>query len=209
MLKGVALLRRLGDAYSIALCLNFLAPTLVKLGSYDQARTFSQEALELYQTSHNRWGISTAYRQLGLVEMARGNLQEAQVFFHKALETFGDYFVGLDIARTLIYLGESTLLAGDLGKARTILLHSLQLSREIHSTSLMLDAILDLASVEMRANPERAYRWLTVVATHPGTAYESRTRAVQLREELSGVHAQPHIKSEWTLERVLQDAVGA
>lgn len=209
MLKGLAISRRLGDAHSIALCLNYLAPTLVKLGRYDQAHTFSQEALELYQASHNRWGISTAYRQLGLVEMAQGNLPEAQVFFHKALETFGDYFVGLDIARTLIYLGESTILAGDLGKARTILLDSLQLAREIHSTSVMLDAILGLASVEMRANSERAYRWLTVVATHPAAAHEARARAAQLREELSTVHAPPDIESEWTLERVLQDAVGA
>lgn len=208
MLKGLAILRRLGDAHSIALCQSYLTPTLVKLGRYDQAHTFSREALELYQAAHNRWGISTAYRQLGLVEMAQGNQQEAQVFFRKALETFGDYFVGLDIARTLIYLGESTILAGDLEQARTILLKSLQLSREIHSASLMLDAILELATVEMRANPECAYRWLTVVAAHPRAAHESRTRAAQLREELSSLHAPPHIESEWTLERVLQDAMG-
>jgi predicted ATPase len=209
MLEGLAILRQLGDSHSIALSLNFLAPTLVRLGSYDQARAFLQEALELCQHSGNRWGIGIAYRQLGLVEMARGNLTQAREFFHQALESFGDYFVGLDIARTLIYLGETTILAGDLSQAGTILSDSLRLSREIHSTPLMLDAILHLARVEMRANPGRAYRWLTVVAAHPGAPRESRARAARLRDELSAVHPPQSDESEWTLERVLQDAESA
>jgi predicted ATPase/transcriptional regulator with XRE-family HTH domain/Tfp pilus assembly protein PilF len=208
MFKGLAIWRRVGDPHSMALGLHYLAPTLVKLGSCDQARAFLQEALELCQQSGNRWGMGTSYRHLGLVEMAQGNLMQAQSFFQRALETFGDYIVGWDIARTLIFLGETFLRAGDLDKAETVLAESLRLSCEIDSTPLMLDAILDLAELRMPREPERAYGWLTLVANHPAALYESRARAVLLRDELSAKHSARKQSAEWTIEMILQDALG-
>lgn len=207
MMHGLSLWRELGDPHSIALGLNYLAPTLVKLNCHDQARAYLEASLALCQQSGNRWGMGTAYRHMGFVELARRNLPEAEALFHQALETFGDYVVGWDIARTLVYLGEVKILSDDFPHAQEVLLEGLRLARAIPSVPLLLDALLDLAGLEMGASPERAYRWLTMIAAHPAATYEPRTRAAQLLQELPALDARS--EPAWTLERVVQDALDA
>jgi len=209
MLEGLGIWRELGDPHSIALGLNYLAPILVKLNCYDQARGYLESSLELCRQSGNRWGMGTAYRHLGLVEMRDGKLAQAEMFFQQALETFGDYIVGWDIAQTKIYLGELNARGGDLANAEKIWLESLRLAREIHSAPLLLDALLELANLIKDAAPARAYRWLTVIAAHPAATRETRTRAAQLRDELAKGHARRSKERAWTLDEVLEEALGS
>ena len=180
MMEGLTIWRRLGDPHSIALGLNYLIPTLVTLGYYEEARTNLQESLELCQSSNNRWGMGTAYRHLGLVAKAQGNLAEAEAFFHKSLETFGDYIIGWDISQTLIFLGETVALMGDHPKARDLLLTALRLARDIHSAQLMLEAIAGLASLEIRLDPERIIGWLLLIKDHPAAKQDVKDRTCQI-----------------------------
>lgn len=186
MMEGMAIWRRLGDPHSIALGLNYLVPTLVKLGHHEEARIYLEESLELCQASNNRWGMGTAYRHLGLVAKAQGQLDESQSYLHKSLNTFGDYIIGWDISQTLIFLGETIALTGNQIKARELLVTALRLARDIHTNLLILDTITDLASLDMHSTPEQAAVRLVVVMGHPAATSDMKERSCRLLQELEG-----------------------
>jgi tetratricopeptide (TPR) repeat protein len=64
MLAGLAIWRMLGDPQSVSLGLNFLVPTLNKLGRFEEAKAFMHESIALCEQTKNRWGMGTAYRYL-------------------------------------------------------------------------------------------------------------------------------------------------
>jgi predicted ATPase/DNA-binding XRE family transcriptional regulator len=98
MLVGLDMWRTIGDPHYIALGLNFLVPTLIKLGLYVDAKDFMMESIGLCERAKNRWGMGTAYRYLGSAYLAEGQYAEAQAHFYKSLEIFGEYTEGWDIA---------------------------------------------------------------------------------------------------------------
>jgi tetratricopeptide (TPR) repeat protein len=157
--------------------------------------------------------MGTAYRHLGLVAKAQGNLEEAQSFLHKSLATFGDYIIGWDISQTLVLLGETIALTGNCSKAREILLTALRLAHDIHSAPLMLEAVTALASLDARLAPDRTAGWLRVVSTHPAAPQEMKDRACQLLRTVEGylsadqIHAIRNRKSTETLESVVDALV--
>jgi len=165
------------------------------------------ESIALCERTKNRWGMGTAYRYLGLATMAVGQYAEAQSHFRKSLEVFGEYFIGWDIARTLIYLGETYILSGDPSEAKTILLDALLLARDTHSPPLMLEAITGLASLEMHHHPDRTAEWLTSVMNHPATTYYVKERASRLREGILLTNTAPHAQPKWTMEMVIEGLI--
>lgn len=74
--------------------------------------------------------MGTAHRYLGLVKMAQGRLEETKPLFRPSIETFGDYFIGCDIAKWWLYLDEATFRSGDFVDARRVYLKSLSLWKE-------------------------------------------------------------------------------
>ncbi|NJC97229.1 MAG: tetratricopeptide repeat protein, partial [Anaerolineae bacterium] len=184
MQAGMKLWRELGDPHSISLGLNFLVETQIALGQHEAAVTAMRESIALCEQTKNRWGLGTAYRYLGLATLAIGRYDEAQDYLQKSLDVFGEYFKGWDIARTLIYIGETNIQKGNLPKARQTLLDALRLARDVHSTPLILDAITDLASLDMRSTPEQAAIRLTVVMGHPAATSDMKERACRLLQEL-------------------------
>jgi len=105
MLAGLDMWRVIGDPHYIALGLNFLTPTIIKLGDYEEATAFVWESITLCEKAKNRWRMGTAYRYLGSVSLAEGQYAEAQAHFHNSLEVFGEYTEGWDIALSWYYLG--------------------------------------------------------------------------------------------------------
>jgi predicted ATPase/transcriptional regulator with XRE-family HTH domain len=73
MFAGLDMWRALGDQRMIALALNFLSPTTIRLGRYEEAHAFLQESLALTTQLGDRWGMGTAYRCLGMLALAQGN----------------------------------------------------------------------------------------------------------------------------------------
>jgi tetratricopeptide (TPR) repeat protein len=181
MLDGMAIWRKLGDPHSISLGLNHLAPTLVELRRYAEAETGLQESLRLCKESGNRWGMGTAHRYLGLVKMAQGRLEDAKSLFYTSIETFGDYFIGWDIAKSWIYLGEATFRSGDFVEARQVYLESLRLSKEADASPLMLDALTGLAQLSLQAGEyEQAFRISRFVVHQPAGTQKTRDWADQI-----------------------------
>lgn len=183
MQAGLKLWRELGDPHSISLGLNFCVQTQIALGRVDEAIATMQESIALCERTQNRWGMGTAYRYLGLATLAADHCDEAKRHLEKSLEIFGEYFKGWDIAQTLIYLGETYLHLGDDAQAKTILLDSLRLARDIHSEPLMLESIAGLAALELCLNSDLTAGWLTLIMNHPAAIHDTKQRAEQLFAE--------------------------
>lgn len=211
MREGLKLWRELGDPHSISLGLNFLVDTQIALGRYDEAIASMRESIALCERTKNRWGMGTAYRYLGSATMAKGQYIEAQEYFQKSLEIFGEYFIGWDIARTLIFIGETYVRLGDDAKAKATLLDALRRAHDVHSAPLMLDALTALASLDIRLDPERVAGWLTVVANHPAAIHETKVRACQLLNEMEGHLVADRTRSigENEANQMLESTVGA
>lgn len=184
MQEGLGLWRELGDPHSISLGLNFLVETQIKLGRCEEAITCMRESVSLCELTQNRWGMGTAYRYLGLATLAAGRCVEALSHFQKSLETFGEYFKGWDIARSLIYIAQAHVMLAEHREARSILVDALRLARDVHSTPLMLEALTELGSLEMRRETGRAPDWLRLVIHHPAATHETKDRAAQLLQSI-------------------------
>ncbi|HZD56893.1 MAG TPA: tetratricopeptide repeat protein [Anaerolineales bacterium] len=182
MLVGLDIWRELGDPHAIALGLNFLAPTLNKLGRFEEAKAFMQESIALCEHSKNRWGMGTAYRHLGLAYLAAGQVTPAQTHLLKSLEIFGQFSQGWDIARSLTYLGDAARMAGDFPEARKYYQDALGSSIDEHLIPIALDALLGLGELQAQTGkPENALKLCYYILGNPVSEHETKSRAEQLR----------------------------
>jgi predicted ATPase/transcriptional regulator with XRE-family HTH domain len=201
MMTGLEMWRRIGDPHYIALGLNYLVTTLIKLERYDEAISFMRESIDLCAQSKNRWGMGTAYRYYGLATLAQGDFSNAQVLFHKSLEVFGDYYIGWDIARTLSYLGEATMLAGDLSEARKIFQKSLRLSLQANAVPIALDSLLGLAQIMAQdGETSSALRISNCVQSHSSSAQETKESAAQFIDMLKKTNIPESIEDSLFLQ---------
>jgi predicted ATPase/DNA-binding XRE family transcriptional regulator len=211
LLAGLNIWRKLGDPHAIALGLNYLVPTLIKMGRFEEASTFMQESIALCEQSKNRWGMGTAYRFFGLSKLAAGQIKEAKTHLQKSLEIFGEYIVGWDIARTLSYLGDAALLERELPEAWKIYLNAMQLSIDVKAIPIALDCILGLAQIAIETDKTDIGLSLTdFVFNHPASPQEAKERAQILFEEAQKLLTDKDVNSfvEWpdtqSIERILE-----
>jgi predicted ATPase/DNA-binding XRE family transcriptional regulator len=214
MRVGLAMWRAIGDPQSTALGLNFLVPTLNKLGLFEEAKAFMQESIVLSEKSKNRWGLGTAYRYLGLAYIAAGQFAEAQAHLLKSLEIFGEFVVGWDIARSLTYLGNATMMVGNFSEARNYYQNALQLSIESHALPIAMDALLGLGDLHAHTGEsEIALMLCYYVLNHPSSEDETKTHAEQICSALEPGLDNKHIKAakvnagEKTIELIVKEAL--
>ena len=180
MLAGLAKWRELGDPQAIALGLNFLAPTLIHLDRYEEAKTCMLESIALCEQSKNRWGMGTAYRYLGVACIAAGEFGEAQAYLRKSLEIFGEFAEGWDIARSLAYLGDAAMLAGNFSEANSIYQDALQSSVDANAIPIAMDALWGLGNLQAQAgNAAQALVLSYYVLGHPSSEEDTKKRAAR------------------------------
>jgi predicted ATPase/transcriptional regulator with XRE-family HTH domain len=186
MLEGLKIWRMLGDRRMTALGLNWISPTVIKLGRYGEAEAYLQESLALCRQVGDRWGMGTAYRHLGLAALAQGNLAQAQALLRQSLDQFAGFITGWDVAQSLIYLAEATAAAGDRSEGRRTYLKALHLSTEAQAACQVLDILAGLADLLARAgDAERALALALRVLSHEVSTQEARDRAEHLRAQLA------------------------
>jgi len=194
MLVGLDMWRAIGDPHYIALGLNFMVTTLIKLGRYEDAKNFILESILLCEKAKNRWGMGTAYRYLGSAYLAEGQYVEAQTHFYKSLEIFGEHTVGWDIALSHIYLGDAIMGSGDLAEAENNYKEALRVSKEAGSVPLMLDALGGIATINMRLGKyEQAWRLSQIVSDHPSVVQETRDRTIQILKQAENILSKKQI----------------
>jgi predicted ATPase/transcriptional regulator with XRE-family HTH domain len=210
MLVGLDMWRTIGDLHYIALGLNFMVPTLIKLGLYEEAKGFMRESIGLCERAKNRWGMGTAYRYLGSAYLAEGQHTEAQAHFHKSLEIFGEYTEGWDIALSLYYLGETFLVNGNLIESKKYYSKALRISFDANSIPIVLDTLVGLAHIYAQTDePERAFELSYYILGNPSSTQETKDQASEIvlkTEKLLTTHQVQAIK-EGLLNSSLEDIV--
>ena len=181
MLVGLALWREIGDPQSIAMGLNFMVPTLIQLGRFDEAKIIMLESIALCEQSKNRWGLGTAYRHLGLACIAVGQFEEARVHILKSLEIFGEFAEGWDIARSQTYLGDIAVKVGNFPEALRYYQDAMKLSLAVHAFPIALDALLGIGNIQMQnGEMENALVCCYFVRNHPASEEETKKSAEKL-----------------------------
>ena len=207
--------REVGDPHYIALCMNFMVPTLNQLGRFEEAKSFMQESIALCEQSKNRWGMGTAYRYLGLACIGTGQFEEARAHLLKSLEIFRGFTEGWDIARSLTYLGDATLFAGNYLEAEMIYRDALQESMDSEAIPLALDALLGISNVQSQSgNIQNAFMLCINILDNPLSESETKSRAEQLLGHLETMLSSEQIKEarttaqektfDWIVKQVLK-----
>ena len=214
MLQGLQTWRALGDPHSITMGLNFMVPTLLRLGRHEEAIASMYESIALCEQTRNRWGMGTAHRFLGLALAEEGKYEEAKIELQKSLEIFSDYTEGWDIARTLTYLGDLTQKVGDLNGARAFYLDALPLAIQAQAIPIALDSLLGLAQLSVRLEQvEQAYEFASFILQQPASPEDARHRAnelvLEMKDCLSAEQLQPleKIAKEQSLESLVRKLV--
>jgi len=212
MLVAIDMWRAIGDPQYIALGLNFITPTIIKLRHYEEAKTIVWESIALCERAKNRWGLGTAYRYLGSVSLAEGQYAVAQTHFQKSLDLFGEYTEGWDVALSLYYLGEVALREGNRTDSRKNFLEALQISHDANSIPIAVDSLLGLAQVYLQDGElERVLELLHHIVHHPSSSQETKDHAYRLRAEMEAQLTPIQIKTiqahaaEKTFDVVVED----
>jgi hypothetical protein len=132
--------------------------------------------------------MGTAYRLLGFTALAQGDISLALAHIRHSLELFQGYVIGWDVARSLSYLGEATLAAGDTGEAQRIFLEAFQAAKQTQARPIMLDVLVALAQMQLQSgNAQQAMGLALLALNHPAGTHEAKERACRVSAE-AGVH---------------------
>ena len=177
--------RETGDPRLITLTLNLLTPVAIQLGRFEEAGNLIHESVELDETIGDRWGLGTAYRNLGLLAQMQSNHGQAEIMLGKSLEFFRELGARWDIARTLADLGRSKLFLEEDGEAERLLCDALRILFEIQGMPAALDALASLAHLRAKQGQiEQAFEFICVILNHKATLEETRSRVQKLCVEL-------------------------
>lgn len=198
------------DADTISLGLNFLAPTAMRLGHYEQAVAWLEESIALSSELGDRWGLGTAWRQYGAVELARGNIEAAKTHLAQSLEAYRGFVTGYDLLHTNIHLGECALAEGDETSANCILTEALRQTSAEGIQALVMQAMVGLVELDLRrGHYDRALGLAVAVMNQSVTNHEMRTRAAAIRQAAMNHLGQAQIAAaeEWGQELSLKEMV--
>jgi non-specific serine/threonine protein kinase len=117
--------RRIGDPPRIAEALTGLGVVASNLQDYGQADRLWAEALTIYESLDDRWGVARASNNLGDLRVYRGEYAAAIGHLEKAARLFGELRSALGESIALINLGRALLLLGETERAGAHFLQSL------------------------------------------------------------------------------------
>jgi CHAT domain-containing protein/tetratricopeptide (TPR) repeat protein len=191
--RALAIEERLGTDSSRTL--NFLGVLALQQGDMDDARSYFERALALFEAqSPNSLAVAGCLNNLGNTARAANDLQAATRFHSRALrirETLAPN--SLDVANSLNNLGVAAEARGDLAEAESLYSRSMQIKRELAPASLTLAiGLTNLCNLALaRKDAAAAERWsqeALQIAAHlaPGTGREAEAhhglgRAARLR----------------------------
>jgi len=196
MHSAIADWRAIGDPRLIAIGLNNLGLSALRLGQYDEARAALEESVALSISVGDRYGLGFAYRGLGIIAQAQGEHLHAVDMFHKSLDTLTELGARQDVARVLAEMGRSVFALGNDAEAERLWRESLRIAIETRGTFIALEALVGLASLQAKqGNMEYALELLLIVLNHPAASFQAtKDRAAHLRAELEAQLASQQIE---------------
>jgi tetratricopeptide (TPR) repeat protein len=182
-------LRVVGDPYLLAFCLNFFGALAKDMGQYAEAEDLIGEGLAIAQMNEDRWGIATAFNQLGLILHMQGEArrEEARDLFSASIIRFKELGDHWSLAQALNNMGKVTVALGDESAARHYYCDAIRMAMETHTIPIVLEAMVGIAGVLAVQNgiaAEQALEVLTQILHHSAASQETKDHAERLRAEL-------------------------
>lgn len=145
--ESVALFRELEDNFNLALALQFLSDTISENGDDYSARTYSQEALSLYEGLGHKEFATKIKIELGWQAVAEGDFPEGFSMLEKCLETAREFDQPYLIAYSLFVLGICRWLYADLDQSAAALKEGVRLYNKLGDRWFTVACMVGLAGI--------------------------------------------------------------
>ncbi|MEZ4714037.1 MAG: BTAD domain-containing putative transcriptional regulator [Caldilineaceae bacterium] len=200
--EGLAACASTGDLQTTAHLMTGLSLSYRELKDYPRAAEFGQRSLRIYDELADKYGAMQAALTLGELNRQLGYYDIAQQFCTRALllsQEIGDRSGEAD---GHYRLGQIAADMGERGAALDELRLALQQAAEIQETLLLFDILLEIASLLVDAEADRAAQILTFLWSHPQLSDQRRARVEALQTSLTASRPSP-LPPETTLEAIV------
>jgi predicted ATPase/transcriptional regulator with XRE-family HTH domain len=185
--EGLAICNEpLGDPLAREHCLLSLGAAASHLNHPIEAKRWLEESLQISRVLNHRSGSGEALKWLGLIHQQMGEDDRAEALLRQSAAQFKEIGDLTRAADTLVDLGGMTRAAGAISQAKQILLIALQMAIETRAHHTMLQAMLEMAGIEMKeGNPELALELVMHCLHVPSIEREFTDRTAALYAELA------------------------
>jgi hypothetical protein len=160
------------------------------LGDTAEAQRLSQQSLAIFVELDDLRGMAFAFNNLGFFAYHLGEYAEADWLYRESLslrQVNGDQW---GVASALVSLGMVAQAQGDHETAYRNLLEAIQTAQEVRAVPVLLEAMVELASLMANAGQvAEAEEMLLISLHHPSLSKQTRERAEQLLTTLRQVAA--------------------
>ncbi len=129
--EGLALKKKLGDAWGSAFCLRQIGVSAQYQGDYERSRQALEQSLTISRDLGNTWSIAASLNQLGYIAYFRGRYEQAQQYLLEGVELSRQLEDRASIAVALDGLGFLYAAQANYAEAEKILQESIDLWTEI------------------------------------------------------------------------------
>lgn len=168
----------LGDPHGTSDCLITLSAAAYRLGRYTEAKRWAQESFQICKTLNDRWGMRQTLKRLGLISLKLGEVRNAESLMRQSVSQFREIGDRTLMATTLVDLGTVVYASGAYSESKQHFLEALQTAVETETWVVVLNALTEIAAVEMEERSgERALELVIQCRQHPATDQGTRDQA--------------------------------
>ena len=201
--EGLDIWRSIGDPRGLCYCYLHMGLVTLALNELAETESIIQESNQIAASNNDRWSYAFGLDILGMVALARGQYEEALVFFEQGethTSEIGDRFVLLYFAvhKAQAYIGlESN------ESAKQLLREAYQEAVLSNWILIILNALVSFLEIENELPAGQKLAVSQAVLEHPGINPEIYDRAACIRDKsLSGlIDRQAGLVEQWVKEK--------
>ncbi|HET9907584.1 MAG TPA: helix-turn-helix domain-containing protein [Anaerolineales bacterium] len=185
--KGTALMRSIGYARGIAINQTRLAAASLRLGRVAEARELLEDSLHTTRSLRDRWGIGNALNYMGLVESARGNFGQAEMFLREGATLFQEDGDQIQFVSILTDLGFLLIERRNESESRQVFGQALEKALQSQAIPVALSSLVGFGKLYAREDAtEFALELVLFAENHPSSSQQTKDRAGMLHRTLEG-----------------------
>ncbi len=185
-LRGIQLLRELGNRYQLGLTLSTSSFSAMTLGDYGTAHAMLDEALPLLREAGNPYRIAMALNFSGDLARCEQDYAGAQAAYEESVQLLREIDAPRDLASALHNLGHTCVHRGDVERAHALFGESMEIQLAQRNTPGMAECLMGFAAVAaVRGSPAAAARLLAATVAIGGERIVSAWAATRMEYELT------------------------
>lgn len=199
--QGLQIYRQLGDDRLMAYTQNNIANAMMGLGKLDEAQGFYQESYERKLNLGDDWGVACALINLGDIATKKEGNEQARKLFQSSVQICRRIGKKDGMVNGLKSLAVLARQDGQFESANDHLREALYMAVQVGTPSLILELLIELATLHFDEHRELAIRLLHLIATERRSRANTRSAAIALLSQV-GLTPQP---TEDSLEKVIRE----